>query len=576
VSIDVVDGDIVFGGTATYDGTIQGSPTIVEGPAGAMDAIMFGGETDLARLGTAGVDTDGAWTIDCYIKTPVPGTGTWHTLTSDREGGHQIIIHTDQSSIGSYDIIGGEGFVDSSYDVNSLAPGWHRLTVKAGEGVSLFYIDGVDVGLQEFVSETNFFAIGNDQNGGRQWGALNRFRLYNGMHTPAEISAASGSSSNNKVTDLIEVDDLRWRVPAIRDIVLDADLRDWDGIPFKAQTNFRPCNKGASAPMKYYSKRSASTTCNFVEFEMFDGGIWNGIEDQASAVALGWTANAVYCGVKVVDDVHQNPGSTTDSSGWNGDSVQIAFTSAARTEVGGINMMLFNYGLHDDGLHTLHHQASRSCLQDETLKSDCTEAAMERFAAVNVTIYELRFPARSLGRDILAVGFQFGFAISINDGDTVGDAQDGQKGWSGWAPYAIQFGNQAENAGLATLVGEIETTHGGGVEVNDMLWSVTRVETQEITIDAVLNDWDKIPFKAQTPFRPCNRINDIGSLSCNWVPNNKNSVGEAELGHAESTEECAKMVLTQCPDATIANMDIIDASAGGNCYCQYGTNMEVR
>ena len=61
-----------------------------------------------------------------------------------------------------------------------------------------------------------------------------------------------------------------------------------------------------------------------------------GVEDQPSAVALSWMPSAMYCAVKVVDDVHQNPGSNSDSNeaGWNGDSVQIAFSTAERTAIG--------------------------------------------------------------------------------------------------------------------------------------------------------------------------------------------------------------------------------------------------
>ena len=134
----------------------------------------------------------------------------------------------------------------------------------------------------------------------------------------------------------VEVDDLRWEVPqrhGTRGIALDADLTDWSHVPYNAQVKFRPCNRGADAP----DALAGSTTCDdFVEFETYSGGIWNGVEDQASAVALSWMPSAMYCAVKVVDDVHQNPGSNSDSNeaGWNGDSVQIAFSTAERTAIG--------------------------------------------------------------------------------------------------------------------------------------------------------------------------------------------------------------------------------------------------
>ena len=154
VSVDVADGEIVFAGSASYSGTVTGSPTVVEGPLGAMDGILFGGGADSARLGS-GVDTDGTWTIDCYFKTPIPTTGAWHTLTRGAGGDHQVIIHPDQTSLGSYDNVGGSGFSDTGFDVESLDDGWHRLTVAAGGGSATFYIDGEEVGGHSTVSNSD-------------------------------------------------------------------------------------------------------------------------------------------------------------------------------------------------------------------------------------------------------------------------------------------------------------------------------------------------------------------------------------------------------------------------------------
>ena len=77
--------------------------------------------------------------------------------------------------------------------------------------------------------------------------------------------------------------------------------------------------------------------------------------------------------------------------------------------------MLYNYGLHEDGEHTLHHErypcgAGLEC---------CTLAAMERFESLKLTIYELAFPAAALGHDALEAELTLGFSICVNDGDSV-------------------------------------------------------------------------------------------------------------------------------------------------------------
>jgi hypothetical protein len=152
-----------------------------------------------------------------------------------------------------------------------------------------------------------------------------------------------------------------------------------------------------------------------VQFEQFDQGVWNGIQDQSSAIALAWTSEALFCSVKVVDDTHQNYGTSIPTSsigGWKGDSVQIAFTSEARTEIGRRNMILYNYGLLDDGSQIVHHQ-SHPCTDEE----NCAKVAIQRFNVSQVTIYEMSFPAHSLGLDVLYTGYKFGFGLAVTDGD---------------------------------------------------------------------------------------------------------------------------------------------------------------
>jgi hypothetical protein len=243
-----------------------------------------------------------------------------------------------------------------------------------------------------------------------------------------------------------EVQDLRWNVPR-RAITLDGDLSDWDGVEFKAQTPFRPCD------------RTADGDCDgaFVEFDVCTACVstatYTGTADHAAAISFSWTPESLYAGIKVSDDFHQNP-----NSGWNGDSVQIMFTNAARpagatAKTGEIGtpggMILYNYGLGDDGSFTLDHEA-HPCGD-----GDCTEMAALRNDATGITIYEIAFPAASMGQEEFYMGMKFGLGICVNDGDE-GDDQDGQGGWSGWAPYGIVHGGgkQAENNGLAELADE--------------------------------------------------------------------------------------------------------------------------
>ena len=238
------------------------------------------------------------------------------------------------------------------------------------------------------------------------------------------------------------------------------------------------------------------------------GGIHSGVSDQSMAFALSWDTDALYLGVNAVDDIHQNPG-----SGWDGDTLQIAFTNAARNAPSG-EMILYNYGLHDTGGSTLHHE-DHPCLDAD----DCTEAAMKRIEESTLTIYEIRIPARSLGHDTITVGMQMGFGLCANDGD-----QGHQKGWSGWGPYSIVYGKNSPATGLITIVGDsivppLVPSGALDIEGNTMFLDVLPShKTSGIVIDGNLRDWDRQEFVTQAPFRPCISNDCTGDFVLHYPP----------------------------------------------------------
>ncbi|MDC0319384.1 hypothetical protein OAM02_02235, partial [Verrucomicrobia bacterium] len=170
-----------------------------------------------------------------------------------------------------------------------------------------------------------------------------------------------------------------------------------------------------------------------VLFEEYAGGTWSGPADHSSAVAFAWDAENLYLGIVVTDDTHQNGGAA-----WNGDSAQIVFANAAQDTV----THLYNYGM-ADGEVIIHNEKGPGD----------TVASITRDDDTTTTLYELVFPAASLGLDAYESGMSIGVGVCVNDGDT-DDGQGGQKGWSGWGPYAAVYGKTASATGLVTLVGK--------------------------------------------------------------------------------------------------------------------------
>jgi hypothetical protein len=161
-------------------------------------------------------------------------------------------------------------------------------------------------------------------------------------------------TANDPLLVPVEVDDAVWSIPPVASTTLDGVLEDWGNTLYKAQTPFRPCDKVDTDG----DGLNDAWTAPFVEFDVClacaGGAAWPGVTDYSIATTFGWTPGALYCGINVFDDTHQN-----SDSGWNGDTVQIMFTNAAREQGGTAltaltalteldiprGMILYNYGI---------------------------------------------------------------------------------------------------------------------------------------------------------------------------------------------------------------------------------------
>ncbi len=177
-------------------------------------------------------------------------------------------------------------------------------------------------------------------------------------------------------------------------------------------------------------------------FREWSGGIWNNRDDHRTCFAIVWEPDAIYLAIAVTDDEHQNGGAA-----WNGDSAQIGFEPTGMREAG-LRLFLYNAAISGNA-------------QDIILHNESTHGSPGLVAGQNVAItrneddketyYEYRFSAEELQIEggEFSEGYEFGFAVSVNDGDS---DTPGQKGWSGWYTDCIVNGpKQSENTGLVIL-----------------------------------------------------------------------------------------------------------------------------
>jgi hypothetical protein len=202
------------------------------------------------------------------------------------------------------------------------------------------------------------------------------------------------------------------------EISVDGDDADWTGIETLTDVEFRTADD------------------EWVVFEEYNGGVWNGPNDHSTSVAFSWDPEALYIYIYVMDDEHEHQA----DGFWDGDAVQLVFADADRTTV----KYLYNYAL--------NHAQDGIILGNEQVEGDgmtTDDVAIVRDDDAGTTFYEAKFAPELLGFATYAADMSIGIGVCVNDGDL---DTPGQKGWSGWGPHAAVFGKNAEKTGLVTLL----------------------------------------------------------------------------------------------------------------------------
>ena len=161
--------------------TQYGSSSAITGKiGGGVNFSAYGDDFGITDVSLSGVD----YTISTWFNTPFPTTGSWNTLTRGSGADHQVIVQQSNWHLGVYN--NACCFVDSGFDMSTLAGGWHHLTAAASGSNTLFYIDGVYVATSAFKSSSQISYWGNYQGGGQQWGKADELRLSTGVARSAD------------------------------------------------------------------------------------------------------------------------------------------------------------------------------------------------------------------------------------------------------------------------------------------------------------------------------------------------------------------------------------------------------
>lgn len=249
------------------------------------------------------------------------------------------------------------------------------------------------------------------------------------------VGAACLLSANSSANDIEPTKEFYTATRAGGPVTLDGVLNEWGGVPVLSDPKFSICagQEGAGR-----AAEGCGPSGIYVLFERYQGGDWTGPDDHTSAVQVVWDAENVYIGVVVTDEYHENAA----ASAWNGDSIQLGVTSAARAAAENSSFPLYNFAL--SGVEG----ATLDVINQTERGPGGQEVVISRDAARKKTIYEIKLPKAALNLTTLEAGTKFGLGMSINDGD---ELTPGQKGWGGLGAHAIVYGKDAPQTALITL-----------------------------------------------------------------------------------------------------------------------------
>jgi hypothetical protein len=158
------------------------------------NALRYLDGNDVVLLNANNVDINANWTISTWFLAPISDVSTplHHTLTRGSAADHQVILNnTAAHPLGTYDN-GGAGFVGTSpvFNANTLAAGFHQLVAVGSGTTTTFFIDGVNVGVSNFKSTSNIFALGNYQGTGQTFAdKLDDMGVFDQALTTAEAKS---------------------------------------------------------------------------------------------------------------------------------------------------------------------------------------------------------------------------------------------------------------------------------------------------------------------------------------------------------------------------------------------------
>lgn len=148
------------------------------------NAINFSADTSMINFSSNNIYLSGnGFTIEAWTYFPLPTVvGGYREMTYG--SGYRFVAVNPNGDLGTLSASG--IFYGFGYNVSSLS-GWHHIVMTFPGDEFYFYVDGVYVGHNNFLSSTAIQYIGNEPSGQRNWGPIDEVRIYERALTADEI-----------------------------------------------------------------------------------------------------------------------------------------------------------------------------------------------------------------------------------------------------------------------------------------------------------------------------------------------------------------------------------------------------
>ena len=153
------------------------------------------GSTSYIDMGANQVPLPSDWTISTWLEAPLVETGVdfYRTLTAGGNVRHVVFKKGGISELGVY-VSGAVGFRGSGVNGNSISAGWHHLAAVGKNGVTVFYLDGNEVGTSNYRAGAAIDTVGNIASAWERFAdKIDDFRVYGRPLSSTEITTLYGN-----------------------------------------------------------------------------------------------------------------------------------------------------------------------------------------------------------------------------------------------------------------------------------------------------------------------------------------------------------------------------------------------